>query len=67
MSTPAMKVSTAHLDRLAYVYVRQSTGYQVIHHRESTERQYKLRELQNFFPLDDEYKTPVPEPQIASQ
>ncbi|MHC4178677.1 MAG: Mov34/MPN/PAD-1 family protein [Planctomycetota bacterium] len=30
-------------------------------------RQYKLRELQNFFPLDKEYGTPVPEPQIYSQ
>ena len=38
------KVSTAHLQRLAYIYVRQSTASQVEHNRESTDRQYKLRE-----------------------
>ena len=30
------KVSTAHLQRWAYIYVRQSTAAQVEHHREST-------------------------------
>jgi len=38
------KVSTAHLQRLAYIYVRQSTAAQVEHNRESTDRQYKLIE-----------------------
>ncbi|MCF7993230.1 MAG: recombinase family protein [Chromatiaceae bacterium] len=33
-----------HLQRPAYVYVRQSTMAQVRHHQESTERQYALRE-----------------------
>jgi len=34
------KVSAAHLDKLALVYVRQSTTQQVLEHRESTARQY---------------------------
>jgi len=34
------KVSPAHLDKLALVYVRQSTTQQVLEHRESTARQY---------------------------
>lgn len=38
------KLSPRHLNRLAYVYVRQSTPAQVQHHRESTERQYGLVE-----------------------
>ena len=38
------KVSTAHLQRFAYIYVRQSTAAQVEHNRESTDRQYKLIE-----------------------
>ncbi len=33
----------AHLDRLAVVYVRQSTGQQVLEHRESAALQYALR------------------------
>jgi len=36
------KIKPAHLDRDAYVYVRQSTATQVQHNRESTQRQYKL-------------------------
>jgi DNA invertase Pin-like site-specific DNA recombinase len=38
------KVQTAHCERVAFVYVRQSTPLQVIENRESTERQYHLRE-----------------------
>lgn len=38
------KVQSTHQERMAYVYVRQSTPLQVIEHRESTERQYHLRE-----------------------
>ena len=34
------KVRPHHLDRVACIYVRQSTLAQVRHHRESTERQY---------------------------
>jgi hypothetical protein len=37
-------ISEQHLNRTAYVYVRQSTLAQVRHHQESTERQYALRE-----------------------
>src|SRR4029077_19285896 len=33
-----------HRNRSAYVYLRQSTPGQVLHHQESTERQYALRE-----------------------
>ncbi len=36
------KLRPWHLDRLAVVYVRQSTPQQVIHHQESTARQYAL-------------------------
>ena len=33
-----------HRSKPAYIYLRQSTPGQVLHHRESTERQYALRE-----------------------
>lgn len=36
------KISTDHLARAAYVYVRQSTFDQVQHNRESQRRQYGL-------------------------
>jgi DNA invertase Pin-like site-specific DNA recombinase len=38
------KVTSAHLSRLAYLYVRQSTLRQVLENTESTHRQYALRE-----------------------
>ena len=38
------QIGEHHLHRPAYIYVRQSTMGQVRHHRESTERQYALRE-----------------------
>ena len=38
------KIQRTHSDRIAFVYVRQSTPLQVIENRESTERQYHLRE-----------------------
>ena len=41
MSAP---INEHHLQRPAYIYVRQSTLGQVRHHQESTERQYALRE-----------------------
>ena len=40
--TEHSKVTPDHLNRAAFVYVRQSTPTQVEHHRESTERQYAL-------------------------
>ena len=36
------KIRPEHLQRAAYVYVRQSTPYQVRHHREGQQRQYDL-------------------------
>ena len=38
------KIQSAHCERIAFVYVRQSTPLQVIENRESTERQYRLQE-----------------------
>ncbi len=38
------KISTAHLDRDAFLYVRQSSLRQVLENQESTKRQYALRE-----------------------
>lgn len=37
------KIAARHLDRLAYVYVRQSTPQQLVRHQESTQIQYNLR------------------------
>ncbi len=44
MHTSSPKIRPDHLERRACVYIRQSTVFQVMHHRESTERQYNLRE-----------------------
>ena len=44
MTGPGSKVGDRHWDRLAIVYVRQSTAYQVLHHQESTRLQYGLKE-----------------------
>jgi len=38
------KIANRHLDRVAVVYVRQSTLQQIEHHRESTKVQYALAE-----------------------
>jgi len=38
------KITAAHKDKMAYVYLRQSTMGQVLHHQESTERQYALKD-----------------------
>ncbi len=38
------KIQTRHLERRAYVYVRQSTAKQVFENTESTARQYALAE-----------------------
>jgi DNA invertase Pin-like site-specific DNA recombinase len=43
MSDAASKVTADHLRREAYLYVRQSTLYQVANNTESTRRQYDLR------------------------
>ena len=39
----AGKVTAEHLQRAAYLYVRQSSLHQVHEHRESTARQYELK------------------------
>ncbi len=39
---PTSKIAAWHLDRLAVVYVRQSTAQQVLVHTESTRLQYGL-------------------------
>ena len=44
MKLSSAKIDTDHLQRTALVYVRQSSAFQVMHHRESTERQYNLRD-----------------------
>ncbi len=41
----ASKIRDRHLDRLAIVYVRQSSPQQVLENRESRERQYALAQL----------------------
>jgi DNA invertase Pin-like site-specific DNA recombinase len=38
------KIQKNHLDKPAYIYIRQSSMAQVRHHQESTERQYALKE-----------------------
>jgi DNA invertase Pin-like site-specific DNA recombinase len=39
-----VKINPEHLQKKAYVYVRQSTMRQVVENSESTKRQYQLRE-----------------------
>src|SRR5437867_1215861 len=41
---PELKVTQQHLERDAYLYVRQSTPRQVLENTESTQRQYALRD-----------------------
>lgn len=44
VETVASKVTAAHLERVAFLYVRQSTLRQVVHNTESAARQYALRQ-----------------------
>jgi hypothetical protein len=44
VSNAASKVTVGHLQRTAFLYVRQSTLRQVMHNTESTQRQYALRQ-----------------------
>jgi DNA invertase Pin-like site-specific DNA recombinase len=37
---PELKVTPRHLERDAYLYIRQSTPRQVVENTESTQRQY---------------------------
>jgi len=41
---PEMRVTSKHLERDAYLYIRQSTPRQVLENTESTQRQYALRD-----------------------
>lgn len=43
-SAPNSKITDGHRAKLAYVYVRQSTLWQVEHNTESTARQYELKD-----------------------
>lgn len=43
MNTSNAKIQPEHRDRWAYIYVRQSSVAQVHEHRESTHRQYELK------------------------
>jgi len=43
-SGPGGKIGPYQRDRLAVVYIRQSTAYQVAHHQESTKLQYGLKQ-----------------------
>jgi DNA invertase Pin-like site-specific DNA recombinase len=42
MHSDSHKISPQHMARTALVYLRQSTGHQVIHHQESQRLQYAL-------------------------
>ena len=43
-NTTHQKITTEHLKKSAYLYIRQSTIRQVLENKESTKRQYALRE-----------------------
>jgi DNA invertase Pin-like site-specific DNA recombinase len=51
---PELKVTSAHLERDAYLYIRQSTPRQVLENIESTQRQYALhdRAVAHGWPLE---------------
>lgn len=44
MTPPATKIQLDHLQRLAYIYVRQSSLAQIQAHQEGTRRQYELQQ-----------------------
>lgn len=54
MTTLENKVTTQHLQRSAYLYVRQSTLRQVLENTESTQRQYALVR-----PVENQQRLPV--------
>lgn len=60
------KITAAHQRRRACVYVRQSTVFQVNHHRESTERQYNLRQRAQLLGWSPEAITVIDEDQGQS-
>jgi DNA invertase Pin-like site-specific DNA recombinase len=50
----SQKISSLHFERLAVVYVRQSSAHQVLEHRESRTRQYALAEHAQFLGWPEE-------------
>ena len=48
------KVTASHLQRGAFLYIRQSSPRQVLENIESTERQYALQQQRRSPGLDDE-------------
>ena len=44
MTDSNSKIGASHLERKAFVYVRQSSPQQVFHHEESRRRQYEMAE-----------------------
>ncbi len=47
VSNAASKVTSEHLARTAFLYIRQSSLRQVLHNTESTQRQYALRQVRS--------------------
>src|SRR6266446_6802644 len=60
------KIEAAHLDRLAIVYVRQSSHRQVMENRESTVRQYGFAEQAVAFGWPDDRIVTIDEDQGKS-
>ena len=46
---PTLKIQDRHWERLAIVYIRQSSPHQVLENRESRKRQYALAKLAEQF------------------
>jgi len=55
MTLPLSKIRAHHLERYAYVYIRQSDPNQVLEHQESTRRQYDLRHRARQLGWSDEH------------
>ena len=60
LSLGGNKIQSHHLERLAVVYVRQSTPQQVLDHRESRELQYKLADRAVDLGAISERRLPAP-------
>ena len=54
ISTSSNKVTASHLQRDAFLYIRQSTLKQVVENTESTDRQYALRQRARALGWSDE-------------
>ncbi len=66
MSIAKLKVQFEHLERWAYVYVRQSSMAQVTEHQESTRRQYELKNRARQLGWPDERIVVIDEDQAHS-